>query len=137
MKTNHKSSLIVGLLLFAGSNMIGRTQTIESMPPVIVKTLPESGSKDVSPGETEIKVTFSKEMRDKTWSLVGPVAGPDFGSTLQPRYDADHKTWIINVKLEPGTTYAYWLNHNQFQNFKDRQGNAAVPYLLCFKTASK
>jgi hypothetical protein len=137
MQTKYLSSLIVGLVLFAGSGLTGHTRSIESMPPVVVKAVPESGSKDVPAGDTEIRVIFSKEMHDKSWSLVGPVAGPDFGSAAQPRYDADHKTWILKVKLQPGTTYAYWLNHNKFQNFKDRQGNPAVPYLLSFKTASK
>src|SRR5438309_3104788 len=36
-------------------------QDIESMPPVVVKTVPESGAKQVAPGIVEIKVTFSKE----------------------------------------------------------------------------
>src|SRR5262249_10141741 len=125
---------LVVTIAICGLGFVARSQTIESMPAVVVKTVPESGAKNIPAGETEIKVTFSKEMRHKSWSLVGPIAGPDFGSAAQPRYDADHKTWILKVKLEPGTTYAYWLNHNQFQNFKDRQGHSAVPYLLSFKT---
>jgi hypothetical protein len=124
-------------LVVCGAAFFAHSQTIESMPPVVIKTVPQCGSKDVPAGETEIKVTFSKEMSDQSWSLVGPVAGPEFGGGGKPKYDADHKTWILKVKLEPNTTYAYWLNHNKFQNFKDRQGYAAVPYLLCFKTGSK
>jgi hypothetical protein len=137
MKTKQITSLVIGLGLFVVSDLSAHSQTIEAMPPVVVKTFPESGSKDVPAGETEIKVTFSKEMRDQTWSLVGPIVGPDFGADAKPRYDADHKTWILKVKLQPGTTYGYWLNHNKFQNFKDSNGHSAVPYLLCFKTASK
>lgn len=128
---------LVLTVAICGLGFVARAQTIESMPPVVVKTVPQAGASNVAAGETEIKVTFSKEMTDKSWSLVGPVAGPDFGSNAHPRYDADHKTWILKVKLKPGTTYAYWLNHNQFQNFKDTQRHSAVPYLLSFKTASE
>ena len=65
MRTNRLSSLVIGLALFVAFGFTGQTQSIESMPPVVIKTVPESGSKDVPVGETEIRVTFSKEMQDK------------------------------------------------------------------------
>ncbi len=43
----------------------GRAQDIDSFAPVVVKTVPEAGSKDVPPGEYEVKITFSKEMTDQ------------------------------------------------------------------------
>jgi hypothetical protein len=52
----------------------------------------------------------------------------------QPRFEADLRTCVLKVKLEPGRTYAWWLNSDQFQNFKDKGGRAAVPYLLIFQT---
>jgi hypothetical protein len=39
----------------------GQAQSVDSMPPVVVKTVPESGAKDVAPGTVKIQVTFSKE----------------------------------------------------------------------------
>ena len=42
----------------------------------------------------------------------------------------------MTVKLEPGRTYAWWLNSETFQNFKDQHGNPALPYLLIFRTSS-
>ena len=42
--------------------------TLESVPPVVVKTVPAAGTPDVDPKTTEIKVTFSKTMKDGTWS---------------------------------------------------------------------
>ncbi len=111
-----------------------RGQSIESMPPVVVKTIPESGKKDVPAGEMEIKITFSKEMSDGSWSFVGPMAGSAFTTVVDPKYSADHKTCVWKVKLEPGKTYAYWLNNQRFGNFKDAQGHPAVPYLLVFAT---
>jgi hypothetical protein len=38
---------------------------------------------------------------------------------------------VLPVKLEPGRTYALWLNSG---NFKDSGGQRAVPYLLVFET---
>ncbi len=42
--------------------------TIENAPPVVVKTVPQSGDTEVDPNLKEIQVTFSKEMMDKSWS---------------------------------------------------------------------
>jgi hypothetical protein len=109
-------------------------ESIETLPPVVVKTFPESGSKDVAPGEIEIKITFSKAMTDGSWSFVGPFAGSAFAPIGKLGYDKDKKICSWKVKLEPGKTYAYWLNNNSFQNFKDAQGKPAVPYLLVFQT---
>ncbi len=44
--------------------------TLESSPPVVVKTSPEAGSGEIDPSTTEIRVTFSKEMQDGNWSWV-------------------------------------------------------------------
>jgi RNA polymerase sigma-70 factor (ECF subfamily) len=41
---------------------------------------------------------------------------------------------VLPVKLEPGKTYAVWVNSEKFGNFKDADGRSAVPYLLVFKT---
>ena len=38
------------------------------------------------------------------------------------------------MKLEKDKTYAIWINSEQHTNFKDADGQAAVPYLLVFKT---
>lgn len=111
--------------------------TVDSQPPVVVKTVPESGAKDVAPGVMEIKVTFSKEMADNswTWSTAWKDSSPE--SVGKPRYEAGHKTCVLKVKLEPGKTYGYWLNSQKFMSFRDKQGRAAVPYLLVFQTKSQ
>ena len=43
----------------------------------------------------------------------------------------------MKVKLEPGRTYAIWVNSEKFGNFKDADGRSAVPYLLVFQTKKK
>lgn len=105
-----------------------------SIPPVVVKTVPESGATDVPPGETELRVTFSKPMRNGSWSwsTAWEDSTPEF--IADPVYDADGKTCVARVKLESGKTYGVWLNSQKFHNFKDTQGRAAVPYLFVFQT---
>lgn len=112
----------------------GRGQSIESMPPVVVKTVPESGAKDVAPGTVDIKVTFSKDMTDQSWSWSTAWQNSTPQLLGKPRYERDQRTCVLKVKLEPNKTYAWWLNSANFKNFKDQQGHPAVPYLLVFQT---
>ena len=129
------TTLIIGAICqFAPS--IGQAQDVASMAPVVVKTVPEAGTKDVSPGIVEIKVTFSKEMTDqsRSWSSAWKDSTPE--SIGKPHYEADHKTCVMKVKLEPGKTYGWWINSQNFHGFKDAQGHSAVPYLLVFQTKS-
>ena len=107
---------------------------LEEVPPVVVKTVPEAGSADVDPKTTEIKVTFSKDMTDNSWSWV-QLSDESFPKTDgKPKYLADKRTCVLPVKLEAGKTYAIWVNTEKFENFKDTDGRSAVPYLLVFRT---
>jgi RNA polymerase sigma-70 factor (ECF subfamily) len=96
--------------------------------------MPEAGMTSVDPNVTEIKVTFSKEMQDNSWSwsTLSKDSFPETGG--KPSYLPDKRTCVLPVKLQPGKTYAIWLNSAKFQNFKDVAGKPAVPYLLVFKT---
>lgn len=107
---------------------------LENQPPVVIRSFPESGAKDVDPAISEIKVTFSKEMMDGSWSWV-QISSENFPKIIGgPRYLDDRKTCAIDVHLEPGKTYIIWLNTQKFQNFKDVNGIPAQPYLLMFET---
>ena len=111
-------------------------QDVDSIAPVVVKTVPEAGSKDVAPGEVEIKITFSKEMTDQSWSWATAWQDSTPEGTDKPHYDASHKTCVLKVKLEPNKTYGYWINSQRFHGFQDLQNHPAVPYLLVFQTRS-
>jgi RNA polymerase sigma factor (sigma-70 family) len=108
--------------------------SLKTAPPVVVKTVPEAGAADVDPAITEIQVTYSKQMTDGTWSWStwGEENYPK--TTGKPHYLDDKRTCVLPVALEPGHTYAIWLNSNNFGNFKDSDGQKAVPYLLVFET---
>ncbi|HUA38598.1 MAG TPA: Ig-like domain-containing protein [Candidatus Sulfopaludibacter sp.] len=134
MKTNILlTTLVIGAICQL-TLQTTRAQDVDSIAPVVVKTVPEAGTKDVAPGETEIKVTFSKEMRDQSWSWSTAWQDSTPESIEKPHYDADHKTCVLKVKLEPNKTYGWWINSQRFHGFQDKQGHPAVPYLLVFQT---
>jgi RNA polymerase sigma-70 factor (ECF subfamily) len=108
--------------------------TLESVPPVVVKTVPKAGTAEVDPKLTEIKVTFRKDMQDGSWSWATHSKESFPKLDGKPKYLADKRTCVLPVKLEPGKTYAIWVNSEKFGNFKDTDGRSAVPYLLVFKT---
>jgi RNA polymerase sigma factor (sigma-70 family) len=110
--------------------------TVQKVPPVVVKTSPAAGADDVDPAVSEIKITFSKEMADQSWSWVqlSDESFPKSVGDTPIHYEKDKRTCVMKVKLEPGKTYAIWLNNEQYTNFKDADGRSAVPYLLVFKT---
>ena len=111
--------------------------TLAAQPPVVVETFPVSNARDVAPGETEIRVRFSKLMTDGSWSWTDAWENSAPELIGQPHYAADGRTCVVKAKLEPGRTYALWLNSEQFQNFTDQTGHPAVPYLLIFQTKQK
>jgi RNA polymerase sigma-70 factor (ECF subfamily) len=111
--------------------------TLKTAPAVVVKTVPESGARNVDPATTELRVTFSKPMQNRSWSWANAGKDTTPETTGEPKYQKDKRTCVLPVKLQPGKTYAYWLNTERFRNFKDANGQPAVPYLLIFKTKGK
>jgi hypothetical protein len=112
----------------------GEEITVQNSPPVVVKTVPQSGAADVDPGLAEIRVTFSKDMLDKSWSCVALSKEAYPGGSGELRYEPDKRTFVMPVELEPGRTYAILFNSEKYTNFKDTQRRAAMPYLLVFQT---
>ena len=113
------------------------SQLLAEQPAVVVETYPVSGAQDVPAGELEIRVRFSKPMADGSWSWSDAWENSTAESVGAPHYLADRRTCVLKVRLEPGKTYAWWLNAENFKNFQDRAGKPAVPYLLTFQTKSK
>lgn len=135
--TPMKKQIVLAMFILASLLAFGavqaKAQDIDTVAPVVVKTFPEAGAKDVAPGVIEVKVTFSKPMADQSWSWSTAWQNSCPDSIGKPRYDADGKTCILKVKLEAGKTYGWWLNSARFHGFQDTGGRAAVPYLLVFK----
>lgn len=131
MKAYARMMLVAAL---AAAGVAVWAQSVDSMPPVVVKTVPQSGAKNVVAGTVKIEVTFSKEMMDGSWSWSSAWANSSPEGVGKPSYDAARRTCTLTVKLEPGRSYGYWINSDRFQNFKDKGGKPAVPYLLVFET---
>jgi RNA polymerase sigma factor (sigma-70 family) len=106
----------------------------DDIPPVVVNVEPKVGATDVDPKLSEIRVTFSKKMTDKSWSWTeGNVyAIPKVNGTVH--YEKDKRTCVMPVKLEPGKTYVLGINSERHRNFKDAKGRPALPYLVVFHT---
>jgi RNA polymerase sigma factor (sigma-70 family) len=106
----------------------------DDLPPVVVNIEPAVGARDVDPGLRELRVTFSKKMRDKNWSWTeGNVYSvPKLDGTVH--YEYNQRTCVMPVKLEPGKTYVLGINSERFRNFKDVGGQSALPYLMVFHT---
>ena len=126
--------LCVVLVCLLGAARGDEKLSVQGVPPVVVKTVPEAGASEVDPALTEIKVTFSKEMADQSWTWSTAAKDSTPQTTGKPHYLDDKRTCVLPVKLKPGTTYGYWLNSQNFHGFQDSSGKAAVPYLLVFET---
>jgi hypothetical protein len=112
--------------------------TVKTMPPSVVKTIPQAGDTAVDPATKEIRVTFSKDMlTDRMWAVVqtSKETFPTMDGKIH--YLDDKRTCVIPVKLDPGKTYVLWFNRAQFNSFRDTDNNPAVPYLLVFQTKNK
>ncbi len=117
--------------------VIAAELSLDSAPPVVVRTVPTAGALDVDPALSEIRVTYSKPMQDGSgaWSRWQAANFPET-ITNKPPYLTDGRTCVLPVRLQPGKSYALWLHGEQAKGFKDTNGQAAVPYLLTFTTAS-
>jgi hypothetical protein len=134
MNKIHHGLVLIGLLSLMGAVQADDGVSLAKAPPVVVKALPEAGSDAVDPAITEIKVTYSKDMKDRSWSWSTWGSDTFPPTTGKPHYLDDKRTCVLPVHLKAGKTYAIWLNSENFGNFKDADGNTAVPYLLVFKT---
>src|SRR4051794_16481114 len=115
-----KATLFVSLLLTSVISIaVAEEITVDKARPVVIRSVPEAGSGAVDPSITEIRVTFSKEMQPGGWSwgMIDKETYP--GTAEAPKYLDDKRTCVLPVKLQPGKTYAVWINTEKLQNFKD------------------
>ena len=112
--------------------------SVAGLPPVVVKTVPQSGDVAVDPALKEIRVTFSKDMMtNEMWSWVQVSAATFPMSTSKIHYLDDKRSCVLPVQLEPGKTYAMWINSDQHEAFRDTANKPAVRDLLVFQTRAK
>ena len=129
-------SMLVVLLVAGVAGAQGKTEiSVVTMPPSVVKTVPQAGDTEVDPSLKEITVIFSKDMlTDRMWAVcqISKETFPKTGKNIH--YLKDKRTCVIPVTLEPEKTYVLWFNRGKFNSFRDTKNNPAVPYLLVFRT---
>jgi hypothetical protein len=109
--------------------------SVKTMPPSVVKTVPQAGDTAVDPALKEITVTFSKDMMTERMWAVCQISKETFPQPAgQIHYLSDKRTCVIPVKLEPGKTYVLWFNLGKFNSFRDTDNHPSVSYQLVFQT---
>jgi beta-lactamase regulating signal transducer with metallopeptidase domain len=102
--------------------------------PMIVEINPKNGARDVDPGLTELRVTFNVPMGPGFSWTGGPPEFPPMPEGKKPSWSADHKTCILPVSLQPGTTYRLGLNSPSHKNFQSAGGVPLDPIVYGFTT---
>jgi hypothetical protein len=135
MKTITVLIIAASLLATVALAQPAKEISLKTMPPSVVKTVPQAGDTAVDPALKEITVTFSKDMKTNRMWAVCQISKETFPETAgQIHYLPDRRTCVVPVKLEPGKTYVLWFNRAQFNSFRDTENNPSVPYLLVFAT---
>ena len=129
-------SMLVAVLLVSVAGAQEKTEiSVQTMPPSVVKTVPQAGDTEVDPSLKEITVTFSKDMlTDRMWAVcqISKDTFPKTGKDIH--YLKDKRTCVVPVTLEPEKTYVLWFNRGKFNSFRGTKNSPAVPYLLVFRT---
>ena len=112
------------------------TLNCQAAPPKVVKAVPDDGDIDVDPGLREITITFDQAMDKGGQSIVG--GGESFPQLMgkQPGKWKNARTFVLRVRLKPNHSYWISVNSQRFQNFRNRQGEPAIPYPISFTTGA-
>lgn len=108
----------------------------DTQAPTVVDTFPANGSENVDPDLSEISVSFSEAMRDRSWSWAYEHRDSFPRITANPSYDEARITNTLPVDLESNQRYEIWLNSEQYQGFQDQAGNPLHPYRWIFSTGN-
>ena len=131
-------AVVIAVVSLFASGALGQTAkevSVKTLPPSVVKTVPVAGDMAVDPALKEISVTFSKDMKTNRMWAVCQISKETYPQVAgQIHYLSDQRTCVVPVKLETDKTYVLWFNRGQFNSFRDKENNPAVPYLLVFKT---
>lgn len=116
--------------------IIADYQAVQKLAPGVQSIVPANGAKDVDPELSEIKVTFSKPMRDKSWAVCqrNPALYPKVAGV---GYDKTCTVLTIKVKLEPEHDYLILLNAGRFNSFISADGHRLPEYVYRFHTGKK
>ncbi len=102
-----------------------------SRPKVATVKQFENGSQDVNPNIKQITFEFSEALNGMNSGLdLGPLGREAFPKVNDRKWAETFKSWSLDVELEPNKIYQILLSNN----FRNKENEALVPYLLEFKT---
>ncbi|WP_306351111.1 DUF2268 domain-containing putative Zn-dependent protease [Flavobacterium sp. '19STA2R22 D10 B1'] len=103
--------------------------------PFIVEINPSiNDNNDVNPDLKELRVTFSKEMMPKNYSISFSEKGKDyFPLTGVKGFENNDKTMVMNVGLKPNKEYEFVITNRSFKS-KDGYPLKETTYTIKFKT---
>jgi hypothetical protein len=127
---------LVALFLVFVEPVTAQQISVSTLPPVVVETSPRAGDQAVDPLLSEVRVTFSKEMSTSnswSWVIHTKETFPEIAGKV---HYVSARTNVLPVRLQPGRTYALWLNspNGKFKGFRDSTNIPTLPYLLVFQT---
>ncbi len=107
----------------------------ECAVPRVTTSVPVEGATNVDPATKQIVITFDTAMKTDGFSVLQAPGG----AFPQPAGDRpfrfrDPKTFVMNVRLEPGTGYAFRLNSESRQGFRSADGTVLPPTVIRFQT---
>ncbi len=104
--------------------------------PRIVAMAPANESTNVDPDLAEIRITFDRPMKDGPWALLGE--GPHLPEVIgAPKYDAEHRTLVVPIRLRPLWTYEFSLNSEQSRDIRCEKGVPLPPVRVRFATGER
>lgn len=122
------------IVMLAGAMVLMSALLVRADPPRVVSASPDNGQTDVNPATKQLRIVFDQPMDPGGWSIVG--GGPNFPKLIgKPRW-VDDRTLVVDVQLKADQDYALSINNPTFTNFRNVQGEPAVPYPIAFTTAA-
>jgi hypothetical protein len=103
-------------------------------PPMVVRTVPESGSADVDPTIAELRVEFDQDMSPGGYSWVQDLDRGEFPEATGKAYWVSPRICALPVKLKPGVKYWIGFNVGRFKSFRSDAGSVADEAELSFTT---
>ena len=103
-------------------------------PPKVIKTIPQKGDKNVSPGPTKVRILFDQDMSHGGMSVCNTQF--DFPEIVgEPKWSGK-RAFVFNANLEPNRKYGFSINCPGAGNFKNVSGESAEIYFVFFKTSN-
>jgi hypothetical protein len=102
--------------------------------PHVVRMTPQNGATGVDPKITELRIEFDRTMNPAGRALVdGDASMP--AMPARGHFSEDARTFIQPIKLAPGKTYTFSLNHIFYSGFTSAEGLPLDPVAVRFSTA--